>query len=145
MALIVEGLIKRFGSVAAVDGVSFTIEPGEMLCLLGPSGCGKTNTLRCVAGLETPDAGTIRLDGQMLADGARGILVPPHRRRFGMVFQSYAVWPHLMVCENVRYPLRFGSERETPCAWFDWRSTRNGFPISCPVGNSSASPWPAPW
>jgi iron(III) transport system ATP-binding protein len=108
MALVVEGLVKRFGDVAAVDGVSFDIEPGELLCLLGPSGCGKTTTLRCVAGLETPDAGVIRLDGQVLADGSRGILVPPHRRRFGMVFQSYAVWPHFTVFENVRYPLRFG-------------------------------------
>ncbi len=108
MALVVEGLVKRFGEVAAVDGVSFSIEPGELLCLLGPSGCGKTTTLRCVAGLETPDAGTIRLDGQVLADGRQGILVPPYRRRFGMVFQSYAVWPHLTVFENVRYPLRFG-------------------------------------
>jgi len=108
MALVVEGLVKRFGDVAAVDGVSFSIEPGEMVCLLGPSGCGKTTTLRCVAGLETPDAGTIRLDGQVLADGRQGILVPPYRRRFGMVFQSYAVWPHLTVFENVRYPLRFG-------------------------------------
>jgi len=109
MALVVEGLIKRFGGVAAVDGVSFNIEPGEMLCLLGPSGCGKTTTLRCVAGLETPDAGVVRLDGQVLADGRGGVLVPPHRRRFGMVFQSYAVWPHLSVLENVRYPLRFGA------------------------------------
>ena len=108
MTLVVEGLVKRFGDVAAVDGVSFSIEPGELLCLLGPSGCGKTTTLRCVAGLERPDAGVIRLGGQILADGRQGILVPPHRRRFGMVFQSYAVWPHLTVFENVRYPLRFG-------------------------------------
>src|SRR5512135_3018790 len=111
MALVVEGLIKRFGGVAAVDGVSFNIEPGEMLCLLGPSGCGKTTTLRCVAGLETPDAGVVRLDGQVLADGRGGVLVPPHRRRFGMVFQAYAVWPHLSVLENVRYPLRFGARK----------------------------------
>ncbi len=108
MTLAVEGLVKRFGEVAAVDGVSFAIEPGELLCLLGPSGCGKTTTLRCVAGLETPDGGTIRLDEQLLADGERGVVVPPHRRRFGMVFQSYAVWPHLTVFENVRYPLRYG-------------------------------------
>ena len=108
MGLVVEGLVKRFGDVRAVDGVSFSVEPGELLCLLGPSGCGKTTTLRCVAGLEAPDAGIIRLDGQVLADGSRGVLVPPHRRRFGMVFQSYAVWPHLTVFENVRYPLRFG-------------------------------------
>ncbi len=109
MALVVEGLIKRFGDVTAVDGVSFSIEPGELVCLLGPSGCGKTTTLRCVAGLEAPDGGVIRLHGKVLADGTRGILVPPHRRRFGMVFQSYAVWPHLTVFENVRYPLRFRS------------------------------------
>jgi len=108
MALVVERLVKRFGDVTAVDNVSFTIEPGDLLCLLGPSGCGKTTTLRCVAGLETPDAGVIRLDGKVLADGTQGILVPPYRRRFGMVFQSYAVWPHLTVFENVRYPLRFG-------------------------------------
>lgn len=108
MTLVVAGLVKRFGDVAAVDAVSFSIEPGELLCLLGPSGCGKTTTLRCVAGLETPDAGCIRLGARVLADGARGIVVPAHRRRFGMVFQSYAVWPHLTVFENVRYPLRFG-------------------------------------
>ncbi|HSB72386.1 MAG TPA: ABC transporter ATP-binding protein [Candidatus Methylomirabilis sp.] len=109
MGLVVEGLVKRFGDVTAVDGVSFSVEPGELLCLLGPSGCGKTTTLRCVAGLEAPDAGIIRLDGRVLADGSRGVRVPPHRRRFGMVFQSYAVWPHLTVFENVRYPLRFGA------------------------------------
>jgi iron(III) transport system ATP-binding protein len=108
MTLIVEGLVKRFGDVAAVDGVSFSVEPGELVCLLGPSGCGKTTTLRCVAGLEAPDAGTIHLDGRLLADGRQGVVVPPHRRRFGMVFQSYAVWPHLSVFENVRYPLRYG-------------------------------------
>ncbi len=112
MSLSVEGLTKRFGRVVAVDGVSFAVEPGELLCLLGPSGCGKTTTLRCVAGLEVPDAGTIRMDGRVLADGARGVRVPPYRRRFGMVFQSYAVWPHLTVFENVRYPLRFGARLE---------------------------------
>ncbi len=108
MNLVVDRLAKRFGAVAALGGVSFEVAPGELLCLLGPSGCGKTTTLRCVAGLETPEEGTIRLGDQVLAEGARGVLVPPYRRRFGMVFQSYAVWPHLTVLENVRYPLRFG-------------------------------------
>ncbi|HEX7124216.1 MAG TPA: ABC transporter ATP-binding protein [Thermodesulfobacteriota bacterium] len=108
MTLVVERLAKRFGAVAALGGVSFEVAPGELLCLLGPSGCGKTTTLRCVAGLEAPEEGSIRLGDQLLADGARGVLVPPYRRRFGMVFQSYAVWPHLTVLDNVRYPLRFG-------------------------------------
>ncbi|HEY8368112.1 MAG TPA: ABC transporter ATP-binding protein [Thermodesulfobacteriota bacterium] len=108
MTLVVERLAKRFGSVAALGGVSFEVAPGELLCLLGPSGCGKTTTLRCVAGLEAPEEGSIRLGDQLLADGSRGVLVPPYRRRFGMVFQSYAVWPHLTVLDNVRYPLRFG-------------------------------------
>ena len=108
MGLQVEGLSKRFGGVPAVEDVSFAVAAGELLCLLGPSGCGKTTTLRCVAGLERPDAGTVRLGGVTLTDAGAGIAVPANRRNIGMVFQSYAVWPHMTVAENVRYPLRFG-------------------------------------
>ena len=90
----------------AVDGVSFTITPGEIVVLLGPSGCGKTTTLRCVAGLEHPTAGEISLDGDLVSAPAKGILTPPRARNIGMVFQSYAVWPHMTVRQNVTYPLR---------------------------------------
>jgi iron(III) transport system ATP-binding protein len=105
-ALTVERLTKRFGSVAAVKGVSFSVETGEFISLLGPSGCGKTTTLRCIAGFEQPDGGRITLDGKVLADAEKGVFVPPNKRHFGMVFQSYAVWPHMTVFENVAYPLR---------------------------------------
>ncbi len=103
----VTSLRKDFGvGRAAVDDVTFTIEAGEIVVLLGPSGCGKTTTMRCVAGLETPTGGTIRIGGDMISDPAHGVLVPPRLRNFGMVFQSYAVWPHMTVRQNVAYPLK---------------------------------------
>ena len=103
----VERLSKAYapGLRPAVDDVTFTIAAGEIVVLLGPSGCGKTTTLRCVAGLEHPTAGTIRSGGTLISAPAQGILVPPRRRNFGMVFQSYAVWPHMTVRQNVAYPL----------------------------------------
>jgi ABC-type Fe3+/spermidine/putrescine transport system ATPase subunit len=99
-------VVKRYGDTAVVDGISFTVAPGEFFTLLGPSGCGKTTTLRLLAGLETPDAGEITLAGRCLAAPARGIWVPTDKRQMGMVFQSYAIWPHLTVFENVAFPLR---------------------------------------
>jgi iron(III) transport system ATP-binding protein len=106
--LLVTELRKTFttdrGGVRAVEDISFTVEDGRFFTLLGPSGCGKTTTLRCVAGLERPESGTIRLDGQALSGS--GHFVPTHARDIGMVFQSYAIWPHLSVFENVAFPLR---------------------------------------
>ena len=104
----VEHLQKAYapGLRPAVDDVTFTIAAGEIVVLLGPSGCGKTTTLRCVAGLEHPTGGTIRIGGQVISAPGQGILVPPRRRNFGMVFQSYAVWPHMTVRQNVAYPLK---------------------------------------
>jgi ABC-type polar amino acid transport system ATPase subunit len=106
----VEGLAKSYatrdGTVQAVRGVSFEIPPGRFFTLLGPSGCGKTTTLRCVAGLERPSAGRITMNGAVLADAADGTFVPAFRRDIGMVFQSYAIWPHMNVFDNVAYPLR---------------------------------------
>src|SRR5215469_8319353 len=90
----------------AVDDVSFTVAAGEIVALLGPSGCGKTTTLRCVAGLEHPTSGTIAIGGEIVSAPAQGVLVPPRQRKVGMVFQSYAVWPHMTVWQNVAYPLR---------------------------------------
>jgi iron(III) transport system ATP-binding protein len=99
--------------VAAIDDVSLEIAEGEMFTLLGPSGCGKTTTLRSVAGLETPDSGTITLNERQLfsADGARVVNVPANERGLGMVFQSYAIWPHLTVFDNVAFPLQVGKRR----------------------------------
>ena len=104
------GVCKRFQTVNAVDGVSFSILPGEIFTLLGPSGCGKTTTLRLAAGLEEPDAGEILINGVAAAAPERGLFMPPERRRLGMVFQSYAIWPHLTVFENVAFPLRVRRE-----------------------------------
>ncbi|MFT5564778.1 MAG: iron(III) transport system ATP-binding protein [Myxococcota bacterium] len=95
------GLTRRFGDVAALDGLDLDVARGELLAILGPSGCGKTTALRLVAGLDMPDAGTITLDGEVVADGRRS--VPPEQRRIGMVFQDYALFGHLSVAENVGY------------------------------------------
>src|SRR3954447_21348082 len=104
----VERLEKTFtpGARPAVDDVSFTVDAGEIVVLLGPSGCGKTTTLRCVAGLEHPTSGRIRIGGTVYTDPQAGVLVPPRARNLGMVFQSYAVWPHMTVRQNVAYPLK---------------------------------------
>src|ERR1700737_1072768 len=90
----------------AIDGVSFAVPAGEIVVLLGPSGCGKTTTLRCVAGLEHPTSGEISIAGRVVSSPARGILLPPRLRDLGMVFQSYAVWPHMTVRQDVIYPLK---------------------------------------
>jgi len=103
-------VIKRFGAVNAVDQVSFSIQSGEVFTLLGPSGCGKTTTLRLVAGLEEPDGGEILIRGSAVAAPARGLFLAPEKRQLGMVFQSYAIWPHLSVFENVAFPLRVRKE-----------------------------------
>jgi ABC-type Fe3+/spermidine/putrescine transport system ATPase subunit len=104
-------VVKRFDEALIVDEISFTVARGEFFTLLGPSGCGKTTTLRLLAGLEDPDAGEIILEGRCLAAPERGILVPPDKRGVGMMFQSYAIWPHMSVFENVAFPLRV---RRTP-------------------------------
>src|ERR1700716_1483242 len=95
----------------AVNGVSFAVPAGEIVVLLGPSGCGKTTTLRCVAGLEHPTNGVISIAGRVVSRPSKGIAVAPRHRNLGMVFQSYAVWPHMTVRQNVAYPLR---HRRTP-------------------------------
>ncbi|MBU4461296.1 MAG: ABC transporter ATP-binding protein [Verrucomicrobia bacterium] len=95
----IEKVVKRFGGLRAVDGVSLEIEPGELFFLLGPSGCGKTTLLRCIAGFHRPDEGAIRIGGKDITHE------PPHRRDTGMVFQSYALWPHMTVRENVAFGL----------------------------------------
>jgi ABC-type Fe3+/spermidine/putrescine transport system ATPase subunit len=107
---------KLFGSFRAVDDLSLDIEAGEVFALLGPSGCGKSTTLRQIAGLDQPDSGTIALKGNVLFSADDDIFLPPQKRNMGMVFQSYAIWPHLSVAETVAYPLRL---RKVPRAEVD--------------------------
>jgi len=104
--LVVDHVTKTFGKLNAADDVSFTVGKGEMVTLLGPSGCGKSTTLRCVAGLETIDGGQIIMAGECVSSAKEHISIPPERRDIGMVFQSYAVWPHMTVWGNVAYPLQ---------------------------------------
>jgi ABC-type Fe3+/spermidine/putrescine transport system ATPase subunit len=106
VALALRGISKWFGAVKAVDELSLDVKAGETFTFLGPSGCGKTTTLRMVAGLETPDEGEILLGTEAVTSVPRRIYTPPERRRMGMVFQSYAIWPHMTVAENVAYPLK---------------------------------------
>jgi iron(III) transport system ATP-binding protein len=98
------GLTKRYGELAVVDDVSLTIEHGRLVCLLGPSGCGKTTTLRLIAGFVEPSAGEIRVGNALVSSPARTL--PPERRKMSMIFQSYALWPHMTVAENVAYGLK---------------------------------------
>ena len=102
----VQHLVKRFGTVRAVDDVGFDVAEGEVLTLLGPSGCGKTTTLRMIAGFEVPNQGEASVGGRTIVSTRQRICLPPEKRDMGMVFQSYAVWPHMTVAENVAYPLK---------------------------------------
>jgi iron(III) transport system ATP-binding protein len=105
LSIEVTGLRKSFGDVAVVHGVDLHVDDGKMLVLLGPSGCGKTTTMRCIAGLDTPEAGRISLGGRVVYDAAAGINVAVDKRNVGMVFQSYAIWPHMTVYQNVAFSL----------------------------------------
>jgi iron(III) transport system ATP-binding protein len=105
MSIEVDNLRKTFGESTAVAGIDLNVAEGEMLVLLGPSGCGKTTTMRCIAGLEVPDSGRIAIGRTTVFDDRNAINVPINRRNAGMVFQSYAIWPHMSVFENVAFPL----------------------------------------
>jgi iron(III) transport system ATP-binding protein len=125
----IENLHKTFVApgnvvVKAVDGINISIENGKLITLLGPSGCGKTTTLRCLAGLERPEAGRITFSNQTVFDSAKGIMVPASDRGIGMVFQSYAIWPHMTVFENVAFPLRVARERRYSAAEVKERVSR---------------------
>lgn len=98
-------LTKKFGHVVAVDDFSLVIEPGSFLTLLGPSGCGKTTLLRCIAGLEDPDGGEIYINDKLIFSYDQGISLPPGKRDLGLVFQNYALWPHMKVDKNLTFAL----------------------------------------
>jgi iron(III) transport system ATP-binding protein len=108
----ISGLTKSYGSNVIVDDLDLEIEQGEFLVLLGPSGCGKTTTLRCLAGLETPEKGTIDFQGRAVFDAASRTNLPAHKRNIGMVFQSYALWPNMTVRKNIAYPLKVRKMKE---------------------------------
>lgn len=97
---------KKFGELTVIPEINLAIESNEFLSLLGPSGCGKTTLIRMVAGLESPSQGTILIGQDTVFESDKGIFVPPEKRNLGMVFQSYALWPHLTVFENIAFPLR---------------------------------------
>src|ERR1700716_3692240 len=106
------GLTKRYGPLAVVDDISITIEHGRLVCLLGPSGCGKTTTLRLIAGFVEPSAGEIRVGERIVSSAARTL--PPEQRNMSVIFQSYALWPHMTVAENVAYGLKLRkNDRDT--------------------------------
>ncbi len=105
-AVRIEGLHKKFGDQVALESLDLTVRQGEFLVLLGPSGCGKTTTMRSIAGLETPTDGRISIGGRTVFDRAKKIEVSPSARNVGMVFQSYAIWPHRTVAQNVSFPLK---------------------------------------
>lgn len=104
--VLLEHVGRAYGLFTAVEDVSLAVGKGEFLTFLGPSGCGKTTTLRMIAGLERNTSGTIRIEDNLVSDPQANWFVPPERRQIGMVFQSYAIWPHMTVFENVAYPLR---------------------------------------
>ena len=103
-AVEIRALRKSYGATVVVDGVDLEIEHGQLVCLLGPSGCGKTTTLRLLAGFLEPDGGEILVGGRLLSSAGKA--VPPERRKMSMIFQSYAVWPHMTIFENVAYGLK---------------------------------------
>ena len=117
----ITNLLKQFSgggaagapAVLAVDDISFELPVGKVLTLLGPSGCGKTTTMRSVAGLEKPNGGTIEIGERTVFSGEEGINLRPNQRRVGMVFQSYAIWPHMTVVQNVAYPLKGNVDKQT--------------------------------
>jgi iron(III) transport system ATP-binding protein len=94
--------------VKAAQDVSFEVPEGQLFTLLGPSGCGKTTTLRSIAGLEKPTEGVITVSGTAVYNSAQKVFIPPNKRGFGMVFQSYAIWPHMTVFQNASFPLEVG-------------------------------------
>jgi len=100
-----QAVSRHFAELKAVDNIDLAVSDGEFVTLLGPSGCGKTTTLRMIAGLEQNDSGSIAIGGRLVSDAATGLFVPPEQRKLGMVFQSYAIWPHMTVFDNVAYPL----------------------------------------
>ena len=149
---------ERGQPIRAAKNVSFDVPAGKLFTLLGPSGCGKTTTLRSIAGLERPTSGEIAVHGRLMSSAEQNIFLAPNRRNFGMVFQSYAIWPHMTVFQNAAFPLEVRSpaksgrsrtaiarksSRVLEAVELDELAGRAA--TNCPAASSSASRWPAPW
>ena len=104
--IFLNGIVKSYGKEVVVKNLDLTVEPGEFLTILGPSGCGKTTTLRMIAGLEEPDEGIIKLDDRVVFSRNDGVVIPPEARHLGLIFQSYALWPHMTVAKNITLALK---------------------------------------
>ena len=151
--LSVEDLHLDYGDNPVLKGVSMQLRQGEVVSLLGPSGSGKTTLLRAVAGLEGPKRGRITIGDRVVYDGAARREIPAEERNLGLVFQSYALWPHKTVFDNVAYPLCCARRRRPRCAnacrpcWTSsaWASSASAIPTSCPAASSSAWPSAARW
>src|SRR5437667_41126 len=143
----IKGLTKRYGDLAALEGLDLRVEPGELVSLLGPSGCGKTTTLRLVAGFLRPEAGEIWVGDRCLSSPTS--VVPPERRRMAMIFQSYALWPHMTVAQHVAYGLRLkpgvpNAAREARVKAMLTVVQLNGYEPRHPGGLASRSPGSSP-
>src|SRR5215212_5249383 len=112
----VESLVKSFGEQRALDDVGFDVHEGELFTLLGPSGCGKSTTLMSIAGFQTPEEGRIAVGDETFFDASRRLSVPAEQRNLGIVFQSYAVWPHMTVFDNLAFPLKVRKVRRREIA-----------------------------
>ncbi len=147
--LTIRQLSKQFGSRFAVHQASWSAQRGQILCLLGHSGCGKTTMLRLIAGLETPSSGSIQLEQQILWNEQQQI--PAEARNIGLVFQDYALFPHLSVLDNVMFGLKKlpkaqrQAVAEQALQHVSMQHHLHSYPIPCLVASSSAWPWPVPW
>ena len=143
-SLTVDGVTKSFGSTQVLAGIDLHVPARTLTAVLGPSGCGKTTLLRLIAGFDDPDAGTIALDGEVVAGAGRSR--PPQRRRVGYVPQEGALFPHLSVAANITFglPRRARTGSASCWTWSDWtRRWPTGIRTSCPAVSSSGSRWPA--
>ena len=104
--ILLKGIVKSYGKELVVKNLDLTVQPDEFLTILGPSGCGKTTTLRMIAGLEEPDQGTIQLGDRVVFSRNDGVVIPPEARGLGLIFQSYALWPHMTVAKNITLALK---------------------------------------
>ncbi len=151
--LVLENLKKSYGDVHAVNNISLTVEQGEFLTLLGPSGCGKSTTLAAIAGLDRPTSGVIRFGDHVLFDEANGQFAPPEKRGFGVVFQSYALWPHLTVERNVSMPLELRKVNRQNARdastrrwiWSGFQATASAIRVNCREASNSVLRWRVRW